>query len=52
MILYLAIGLLLYAASTIIDPDPTLKLKPSIAIVLLWPIFLALIVYYALSDYQ
>lgn len=48
MILYLAIGLFLYAASTIIDPDPTLKLKPSIALVLLWPAFLILILYYSI----
>ena len=50
MILYLTIGVFLYAASNAIDPDPSFGLKPSIAIVLLWPIFLALIVYYALSD--
>jgi len=48
MILYFTIGVLIYAASITIDPDPTLKLKHSISIVLLWPAFLLLIIYYSI----
>ena len=43
--IYLLIGVLLYGITNVIAPDPNLNLKTSIALVLLWPHWLALVIY-------